>query len=259
MRKGKMLFCFIVSCFFLVLFAVPTQARADISQDEFLKMLDKAMKTDKGKEIVGTAMEQYFREKQRRAAAERQKQQQKQLEEQFKHPVEVAIGNSPVRGPKNAPITIVEFSDFQCPFCKRAFGTMEQILKNYKGKVKLVYKHFPLSFHQHADSAARAAVAAQWQGKFWEFHDALFKNQSKLGEDFYIQTAKKLGLDVEKFKRDMNSEKAKQVVKADLEQGRKLGISGTPGFFVNGVAVKGAYPYDYFKMIIDRWLKKLNK
>jgi len=133
---------------------------------------------------------------------------------------------------------------------------MEKVMKNYKGKVKLAYKFFPLPFHNHAEPAARAAIAAKNQGKFWEMHDILFANQSKLGPDFFESTAKKLDLDMDKFKADMNSEQTKKIVQKDIALGRKNGIQGTPGFFVNGVAVKGAYPYDYFKTIIDRWLKQ---
>ena len=132
---------------------------------------------------------------------------------------------------------------------------MEAVAKQYPNDVKIVFKHFPLPFHNEAEPASRAAWAAQQQGKFWEYHEELFKNQDKLGSEYYVELAKSMKLDVEKFKKDMASEAAAKQIKTDMEIGQKNGIQGTPGFFVNGVAVKGAYPPEHFKGIIDRWLK----
>ena len=131
---------------------------------------------------------------------------------------------------------------------------MKEVLKNYPKDVKLVFKNLPLPFHKNAEPAARAALAAGKQGKFWEMHDKLFANQKKLNEAFYTSTAKDLGLNVETFKKDYASDELKKQVKDDAAQARKLGIQGTPGFTVNGVMVKGAYPFDHFKGIVDRWL-----
>jgi protein-disulfide isomerase len=229
---------------------------AEITEQDFSNAMDKYLKSDTGAEKVGSSMERYFQKKQQEAMKKQEDQANAEAENQFKNPVKMDIGKSPVTGPADAKVTIVEFSDFQCPYCSRGRNTMEEILKAYPKDVKLSFKHYPLPFHKEAEPAARASWAAQQQGKFWEYHDALFQNQDKLGADFYVATAKELKLDVDKFKKDMESEAAKQQVKDDMEIGAKNGIQGTPGFFVNGVAVKGAYPASHFKGIIDRWLNE---
>jgi protein-disulfide isomerase len=239
----------------LTLAAVSLPAYAEISEKDFAAAMDKYLKTDAGAEKVGSTLESYFVNKQQDAKKKEEDLAKAEIENQFKNPVKIDIGKSPVTGPANAKVTIIEFSDFQCPFCSRGRNTMEEVLKQYPNDVKVAFKHYPLPFHNEAEPAARASWAAQQQGKFWEFHDALFKNQDKLGTDFYLATAKELKLDVEKFKTDMNSEAAKQQVKEDMDLGSKNGIRGTPGFFVNGVAVKGAYPAEHFRDIINRWLK----
>ncbi len=236
--------------------AILPSANAEISQAEFNKLMSQYLKSAAGKKQLGGTVEDYFKNRQAEMRKEREQAQAKQLEDQFKDPVKIDVGTSPTKGPKDAAITIIEFSDFQCPYCSRANQTMEQVMKEYKGKVKLAFKNLPLPFHKEADPAARAALAAHKQGKFWEMHDALFENQRKLSSSFYTETAKKLGLDVEKFKKDMESDSVKKQVKDDMELAKKHGISGTPGFFVNGVAVKGALPFQSFKSIIDRWLEK---
>jgi protein-disulfide isomerase len=230
-------------------------ANADISDKDFSAALDKYLQSDSGMEKLGTAMERYFQKRQQEAMKKQEEQQQAELEQQFKNPVKIDTAGSPAKGPANAKVTIVEFSDFQCPYCRRGYETMEQIAKAYPNDVKVVFKHFPLPFHNEAEPASKAAWAAQQQGKFWEYHEELFKNQDKLGAEYYVELATNLKLDVEKFKKDMASEAAAKQIKADTELGQKNGIQGTPGFFVNGVAVKGAYPAEHFKGIIDRWLK----
>lgn len=229
---------------------------ADISPDDFQKAMDAYLKTDKGKQEVGKVVQGYFQQQQERARAAQQKQQQAALEAQFKNPVKVDVGNSPSKGPKDAPITIVEFSDFECPFCARGANTVEDVLKAYPDKVRVVFKNLPLPFHKRAEPAAKAALAAGKQGKFWEMHDKLFKNQRGLTDTYINKCAEELKLDLEKFKADMKSDEIDKQIKDDKAQASKIGISGTPGFSVNGVLVKGAYPVDHFKMIIDRWLEK---
>lgn len=227
---------------------------AEIPAKDFEEAMKKFLATDSGKEALGSTIENYFKAKQQEAQKQQAKMMEAQMEDQFKNPVKIDAGNSPFMGPKDAKVTIIEFSDFQCPYCKRGAETMKEIAKNYPKDVRIVFKHLPLPFHKEAEPAARASFAADKQGKFWEYHDALFNNQQKLSVEFLIEQAKTLGLDVEKFKKDMESEEAKSSVKADMELGQKYGFQGTPGFFVNGVAVNGAYPYDHFKTIIDRWL-----
>jgi protein-disulfide isomerase len=156
-------------------------------------------------------------------------------------------------------VTVVEFSDFECPFCDKALPAVNKIKENFSDQVRLVFKHRPLSFHKQAEGAAKAAIAAQMQGKFWEMHDKLFANQKKLGEDFYVKAAKDLGLNVEKFKKDMNSDKVAQQLKNDTKVAGNVGANGTPTFFINGVKVVGAQPYSRFESEIEKQIKLAKK
>jgi protein-disulfide isomerase len=166
----------------------------------------------------------------------------------------VDTDDDPVLGDKNAPVTIVSFEDYQCPFCKRAFDqTLPQLKQEYidTGKVKLVYRDFPLGFHPEANPAAEASECADDQGKFWEYHDQLFNNQQTLGRDLYIKLAGDLGLDVDKFTQCIDNGETRQEVQADTNYGQQVGVSGTPTFFINGIKLVGAQPYAAFKQIID--------
>jgi len=148
---------------------------------------------------------------------------------------DIPVGASAIRGPKDAVITITEFSDYQCPFCARAEPIIEEALKAYPTQARFVYKHFPLtSIHPNAMGAAQAAAAAQMQGKGWEMHDLLFKNQRALQPEKLKEYAQEIGLDVAKFEQDMNSDAVKKQVEADMAEARKLGVRGTPTIFVNG-------------------------
>lgn len=231
-------------------------AKAEISEKDFSASMEKFLQTEDGVAKVGDALDRYFRKKQQEAMKQQEDQQRADVESQFKNPANVEVGSAPIKGPASAKVTIIEFSDFQCPYCKRGSDTLDAVMKAYPNDVKVAFKHYPLPFHDQAMPASKAAWAAQQQGKFWEFYHALFENQDKLNEQFYTDTAKQLGLNVDKFKQDYGSEAAEKAVKADMELGQKNGIQGTPGFFVNGVAVKGAYPVEHFKMIIDRHLGK---
>ena len=235
---------------------LPTVGQSEIADKDFAKAIEKYLGTNEGQENVGKAIEGYFQRRQRDAQKNQEKQAQQDLESQFKNPVKIDAGSSPSKGPASAKITIIEFSDFQCPFCKRGKDTMDEIVKKYPNDVKLVFKHLPLAFHDKAEPAARASLSAGKQGKFWEMHDALFDNQAQLSAEFFLEQAKKLGLDVEKFKTDMEASDVTEQIKKDKEIADKNGISGTPGFFVNGVAVRGAYPLAHFDTIIQRWLKE---
>jgi protein-disulfide isomerase len=169
---------------------------------------------------------------------------------------EVAVGKSPAKGPANAPVTIVEFSDFQCPYCSRVGPTLQKVLEDYPKDVRVVYKHYPLSFHKQALPAAKASAAAGRQGKFWEMHDLLFQNQRELNEAAFKGYAQQLGLDVAQFEKDYASPGVAQEVEADMTLARSLGVTGTPGFFVNGRFLSGAQPYSAFKTKIDAELKE---
>jgi protein-disulfide isomerase len=160
----------------------------------------------------------------------------------------------PTRGPQNAKVTVVEFSDFQCPFCGRAHDTVEQVMQSYAGKLRLVFRQFPLDFHQNAAKAAEAALCANEQGKFWEYHDVLFKNQDKLEVPKLKEHATAMGLDGAKFADCLDSGKQAAAVKSDMEAGQQVGVTGTPAFFINGVMLSGAQPLDEFKKVIDKEL-----
>ena len=229
---------------------------ACLSDTDLNSGIEKYVNSDEGRKVVGGAVEKYFQDKQEEQRKAQEKAEEQELEDQFKNPVKIEVGNSPVTGAKDAKVTIIEFSDFQCPFCKRGKDTMEQILKAYPNDVRVVFKHMPLSFHKMAKPCALATIAAGKQGKFWEMHNEFFDNQGSLSDEFIVATAKKLGLNIDKFNADRGSKAAEEQLNADIALAGKNGISGTPGFFVNGVAVKGAYPFDHFKKIIDRWLQK---
>jgi protein-disulfide isomerase len=169
---------------------------------------------------------------------------------------EVAAGKSPAKGPANASVTIVEFSDFQCPYCSRVGPTLQKVLDDYPKDVRVVYKHYPLSFHKQALPAAKASAAAGRQDKFWEMHDLLFKNQRELNEAAFKGYAQQLGLDVAQFEKDYASPGVAEEVEADMALARTLGVTGTPGFFVNGRFLSGAQPYSAFKTKIDAELKE---
>ena len=169
-------------------------------------------------------------------------------------PMDYYDEDDPFIGDENAPVTIVEFSDFECPFCARFHsGTLPSIIENYvdTGKVKLVYRDFPLSFHAEATPSALAAECAQDQDKFWEFHDLIFENQGDLGDDSYYEWAEEIELDMDQFTECYESQEHLAEVQADFSDGGQLGVSGTPAFFVNGVLVTGAQPYSVFESAIE--------
>jgi len=163
-----------------------------------------------------------------------------------------AVG--PSRGPENAKVTIVEFSDFQCPFCGRVHDTVEKVMESYPGKVRLVFRQFPLEFHPKAPKAAEAALCANEQGQFWQYHDVLFKNQTKLEEDDLKAHAASLGLDGNKFADCLATGRMKKTIEEDQAAGKKAGVTGTPAFFINGTPLSGAQPLEAFKEVIDQEL-----
>lgn len=156
-----------------------------------------------------------------------------------------------IRGDKNAPVTMIEYSDFECPFCSRVQPTIEKILSDYEGQVNLVYRHFPLSFHPNAQKAGEASECAAEQGKFWEMHDMMFADQDQLDVDSLKNSAKELGLDTSSFDKCLDDGKYAQKVKDDIAEGSNYGVQGTPATFVNGQLVSGAQPYENFASVID--------
>ncbi len=244
------------SCLVIALAIILPSSASALDQKEFNKSMDAYLAGDGNLEKLGDALERYFRSKQEKQRVAAQQAEEERLEDQFKNPVKIEVGKSPVKGPADAKVTVIEFSDFQCPFCSRGMKTMYDVAKEYPKDVKIVFKHLPLPFHPQAKPAARASIAANNQGKFWEYHDKLFENQSSLNDETYMAIAKELGLDMEKFKKDYEDPATAAQVEEDAALATKLGVRGTPGFFVNGVQVRGAQPLPKFKQLIDRWLEK---
>jgi protein-disulfide isomerase len=169
----------------------------------------------------------------------------------------VHIGDSPFFGHKNAKVTLVEFSDFQCPFCAKGADILKKIKAKYGSKVKVVFKNFPLPFHKHAQIAAEASFCAHEQGKkfFWKLHDHMFENQNLLRKDDLVAKAKGIGLKEERFKKCLESKKYAHRVKTDMDEGKGIGVKSTPTFFINGQIINGAHPLKVFTDIIDEGLK----
>lgn len=168
---------------------------------------------------------------------------------------DIPVGNSPFRGPASAPVVLTLFSDFQCPFCVQVAGVAEQVLKAYPKEVKFVYKEFPLTtIHQNALPAARAAVAAGKQGKFWEMHDKLFANQRALQAENLKQYAKEIGLNAAKFESDMASPDVQKQIDEDTKLAQQSQVSGTPTLFVNGKRVTNR-TFDGLKQLVEDALK----
>ena len=152
-------------------------------------------------------------------------------------------------------MTIVEFSDFQCPFCARAQPVIDRIMKEYPGKIRLVFRDYPLAFHGNAERAAEAGHCADEQQKFWPLHDWIFQHQDELGEQQLSAAAATLQLDGKRFDACMMSHKYQEAVADNQAAGEKAGVSGTPAFFVNGVLLSGAQPFEKFQELIERHLK----
>ncbi len=193
----------------------------------------------------------------------REVDEKKALEDSFNNPVLAEIrSDESFRGEKDAPITLIEYSDFECPFCSRGYNTVMELMEKYKGKIRFAYKHLPLSFHPQAMPAAQyyEAIRLQSPEKAWQFHDAIYKNQRALqnGEKFLKEEAKKLKVDMAKLAKDVTSEAVQKRIAGDVAEAGKYGFQGTPGFLLNGIPVKGAYPTQHFDDLISE-LKKRGK
>lgn len=171
--------------------------------------------------------------------------------------VAVSAKGAPSKGNPNAPIQIIEFSEFQCPFCKKTRPTIEQILTTYKDKVHYSFRDFPLSFHKLARKAAVAAHCAGAQGKYWEYNDMLFENQRELGLESLKKYAKDLGLDSNKFEACLVSDTYEDMIDESMADAAKAGVTGTPAYFINGIFISGAQPFEKFQEIIDEELAGL--
>jgi protein-disulfide isomerase len=167
--------------------------------------------------------------------------------------------DGPSRGPEGARVTIVEFSDFQCPYCKRVLPTLDTVLKKYPEDVRLVYRHLPLRSHRRARPAAEAALCAGEQDEFWPYHDKLFENPRALEDEDLFRYAGELELDAERFEQCYSEKRFADQVDADLQEARSVGISSTPTFVVNGVVISGAKPVEAFTRVIDAELARADE
>jgi len=166
----------------------------------------------------------------------------------------VAKADRPSKGPETAPIDMIEFSDFQCPYCESAFPTVNQVLSTYGDRIHFTYRHYPLAIHPRARPAAEASQCAAEQGKFWQFHDRLFGDQSRLSDEDFKQYAVQLGLDTAQFNACVDSHKYSGEIENDIHAGDEAGVSGTPAFYINGRMLSGAQPFEAFKSVIDEEL-----
>jgi protein-disulfide isomerase len=170
-------------------------------------------------------------------------------------PVSIPVDGSPIKGPADARITIIEFSDFECPYCSLAVKEVYTMMAAYPKDMKLIFKQFPLSMHPNAPLAAAASLAAKEQGKFWELHDLMFANFRRINRDNIMIWAKQVGLDMERFKNDLASTKYQAIIQKDTADGEAVGVYGTPAFFINGKHYNGAVNMEALKPILDAELR----
>jgi protein-disulfide isomerase len=210
---------------------------------------------------VLTALQDAAMKAREEMAKKREVDDKKETEGFYDNPLKPELKDSDIiRGTKGAPIVLVEYSDFQCPFCTRGFNTVKDILKKYPGKVHFVYKHLPLRNHPEAMPAARyfEAIAMQSEKKAWAFHDGIFADQQGLrkGVKFLDKLAKKVGVNMSRLKSDLKKESIDKTIRAHMMEAEKFGIQGTPGFVMNGIPVKGAYPLSHFEDLIQKLTAK---
>lgn len=232
----------------------------DITSEQLKKALQEnpavlieAIKANK--KAIYELINQTAQEEQARVQKEAEEAEKKAYEEAFENPRTPVIDDkTAVRGEKSAPYTLVEYADFQCPYCAAGFQGVEELRKKYGRDLRFVFKHVPLPFHAQSMPAAEwfEAVAMQSPEKAWQFHDILFRNQDKLGISFYEKTAGDLGIDLKQCEKDAGSQAVKDRIAADAAEAGRFGFSGTPGFLLNGIPVNGAYPVEYFEEIIKR-------
>ena len=218
------------------------------------EIITEAMEKNPGK--FGEAIQKAAFEARRQSQAKMEEDKKKEMEEQYKNPKKVPIADRPLRGPKDAPMVLVVYSDFQCPYCQRGAATVDELKAKYGEKLQVIFKHLPLDFHPMAMPAAKRfeAIAKQSADKAWAFHDLVFKNQQKFsdGEKFLDEMAKKAGANMAQMKKDIDSDSVKKIIEADMKEAGELGVRGTPGFLMNGVVVHGALPAQAFDEIVAK-------
>lgn len=208
--------------------------------------------------VLVDAVRQGKTEKQAMAAADASRYANVQPRKLLDDPITIPTAGAPVTGPQNAPVTLIEFSDFQCPYCAQATPNIEAILRRYPSQLKLIFKQFPLTdLHPQAELAALASVAAQRQGKFWQMHDALFASHRDLSRSHILELAQQNGLDMKQFQQDLDSAAVRQVVERDMKDGEQAGVEGTPTMFINGQKFNGSLEPAEFGPVLDAELKKV--
>lgn len=235
-----------------------SQLKKAIENDPSIVFVAIEKAPDKFIEVVNKAAQDAQKKSQERA----QEEETKSRDAEFANPLKPDIETPRVIfGKKDAPVTIVEYSDFECPFCSRGYGTIKQVMEEYKDEVRVIFKHLPLDFHPMALPAAKyyEAIARQSGEKAEKFHDLIFQNQGELKtkkEAFLKDAAKKAGANMAQLAKDIEDPKIMEQINKDIEEAKSFNITGTPGFIINGVSLRGAYPFPEFKAIIDRHLKK---
>jgi protein-disulfide isomerase len=230
--------------------------------DKFKELIDKELGKAQAKIASGVAKDKVYVEMSKenfKAPAPKKDDEEGEEKEDTKTVWKVPVGNSPILGKKDAPVTLIEFSDFQCPYCKKVEDTLKKVKETYGDKVRLVWKHEPLPFHPRAEPAAELTLEARSQKGdkgFWDAHDKLFEIQPKLEDADLEKAAGELGLNVDKVKAAIKDKKYKKEIDADAELGEDVQASGTPHFFVNGRRLVGAQPFEKFQKIIDEEVKK---
>jgi protein-disulfide isomerase len=259
-----MKFILTIPLLFALLLGAASDAAAEISREDLKKALEanpdlilSALKKEKGQ--LFTLVVEGQQEANNRKAQEEARLEEAEREKAIKNPLKPEIGpDARVRGRADAPITIVEYSDFECPYCSKGYQNLEQLRKKLGDDVRVVFKNKPLDFHPQAMPAAQwfEAIALQSPEKAWTFHDTLFEHQDKLGVDYFKALAKDLGIDVAKAEADAKGEVVRKKIEADMREAKKFGMDGTPGYLINGVPLRGAYPVEAFDKIISRIEKK---
>jgi protein-disulfide isomerase len=212
-------------------------------------------------EEISTAIGQFLRDSRRERAVSQFIESLKQGRDVVVHldPFRVKLDNSgsPAIGPSDAPVTLVEFSDFECPYCARFYHTLKQLAENYSGKIRIVYRQFPINTHPNAQAAAVASLCADEQGQFWAMHDLMFEEQDQLDEASLKEKAERLGLDTDEFAACLDSGRHDERIQKDIREASRVGVDGTPAIFVNGIPLAaGAVPYSAVAQAIDAELER---
>lgn len=246
--RSLVLFRFLIFSVFLVMLTLPVSSRADTPDLE-----QKVIQIIRNHpEVLIQSIQAYQLEK-----AEKQQRERQAFLERMKTNPRSAVGRSPIKGSLQSKIVLIEFSDFQCPYCAQAQEPIRQFIEKHGNDIALIYKNLPLTaLHPEAMSAAKAAWAAGQQGKFWQYHDALFSHQDKLGEALYLSIAQELGIDINQFNHDRHSSSADVFIKKDTDLAESMGIPGTPFIIMNGEVLNGQVQAASLDKLLEKIVSK---